>query len=120
MQPALNLTKQERLCFMQALNAVAYRKNNPKAIWLDLLRRFSELLAIPQSDYPFQAGVSEIAEKLNQISNPRARLYFLRIIHDINDNEPEDQCWPWPIDKDQAHTSFKCMYEQLVEYIELK
>ena len=87
MQPALTLTDEERLCFMQALDAVAravdWRNDQLSRNWQALLRRFGNLLAVSEGDYMFRAGAPAIAEKVNQVGNPRARLYFLRIIHDI-------------------------------------
>ena len=115
MQPALTLTDEERLCFMQALDAVAWavvwaadrgndqpgsiwqrdildlaktrRNDQPASHWQALLRQFGSLLAVSAADHEFRAGAPAIAEKVNQIENPRARLYFLRIIHDIYRSE---------------------------------
>jgi hypothetical protein len=117
MQPALNLTDQERLCFMQALNAVAYHTNKPHDVWLGLLRQFGGLLEVSKADYQFQAGVPGIAEKVNQITNPRARLYFLRIIHDVHLVEVAGILWPR--DKDTSLTTFARLYGQLTEVIRL-
>ncbi len=117
MQPALNLTEQERLCFMQALNAVAYRTNKPHDVWLGLLRQFGRLLEVSKADHQFQAGVPGIAEKVNQITNTRARLYFLRIIHDVHLKEVADMFWGR--DKDTSLTIFKRLYGQLTEVIRI-
>ncbi|RKT45845.1 hypothetical protein [Thiocapsa rosea] len=91
MQPALTLTEQERLCFMQALHAVAWavawHKDQPGERWLELLRRLGNLLAVPAADWEFRAGPTGITEKFNQIGNTRLRLYFLRIIHDVHRRE---------------------------------
>ncbi len=92
MQPALTLTEQERLCFMQALDAVAWAvvwqsNNQPGHQWQVLLRQLGNLLAVSAARYKFRAGAPGIAEKVNQIGNPRARLYFLRMIHDVYRNE---------------------------------
>ncbi len=91
MQPALTLTEQERLCFMQALNAVAWavawHKNQPGEHWLGSMRQIGNLLSVPAADWEFRAGPTGITEKVNQIGNPRARLYFLRIIHDLHRGE---------------------------------
>jgi hypothetical protein len=94
MQSALTLTDQERLCFMQALNAVVRRDGSPGEVWLALLRRFENLLSVAATDYQFQAGAPLIAEKLNQIKNRRVRLYFLRIIHDAYRREMDGRPWP--------------------------
>ncbi|MBK5938498.1 hypothetical protein CCR96_04325 [Halochromatium roseum] len=102
---------------MQALNAVAYRKKNPEAVWLELLRQFRDLFGVSKADYQFQAGVPGIAEKMNQIKSPRARLYFLRIIHDVHLKEVEAQFWPR--DKNDSLTTFKCLYRELVEDIRI-
>ena len=87
MQPALIMTEDERLWFMQALNAVAWAVawNNqpPRNDWQKLLQWLGELLNVSKAEYQFRDSVPGIAEKVNQISNPRARLYFLRIVHDI-------------------------------------
>lgn len=117
MQPALTLTKQDRLSFMQALNAVAYRKKSPETVWLELLRQSRDLLNVSKADYQFQAGVPGIADKVNQIKSLRARLYFLRIIHDVHHREVESQFWPK--DKDVSLATFKRFYSQLVEMIRL-
>ena len=91
MKPALTLTEQERLCFMQALNAVAWAaswdKKQPGERWLKSLSQIGNLLAVPAADWEFRARPDDIVEKVNQIGNPRARLYFLRIIHDIHRSE---------------------------------
>jgi hypothetical protein len=92
MQPALILTEQERLCFMQALDAVAWavvwqNSNEPGHRWQNPLRELGKLLAVSQDEHKFRAGAPGIAEKVNQIANPRARLYFLRIIHDLHQSE---------------------------------
>ncbi len=94
MQPSLSLSEEERLCFMQALNAVAYRnKKNPEAVWMALLDQFSVLLGVAKDHYQFQAVENAIAQKVNQIANPHARLYFLRIIHDTHLAEVEGLFW---------------------------
>jgi hypothetical protein len=87
MQSALKLTDQERLCFMQALNAVVRHDGSPHNVWLELLGRFGSLLKVSATDYEFQAGAPVIAEKVNQVDNPRVRVYFLRIIHDAHERE---------------------------------
>jgi hypothetical protein len=141
MQPALNLTEQERLCFMQALNAVAYRNENPENVWLTLLRRVGRLLEVSKADYQFRAGVPGIAEKVNQITNPRARLYFLRIIHDVHLKEVDSMFWAGTRDdslarfkrlwidgllsqasagtRDDSLARFKSFYTKLAEAIRL-
>jgi hypothetical protein len=117
MQPALILTEQERLCFMQALNAVAYRKKDPAGVWLELLRQCGELLDVAKADYQFQAGVPGIIEKLNNINSLRARLYFLRIIHDVHLMEVAGMFWDG--DKQNSLTKFKRLYSQLSDVIQL-
>ncbi|MEA3640137.1 MAG: hypothetical protein VBE63_09360 [Lamprobacter sp.] len=117
MQQALTLTEQERLYFMQALNAVAYHNKNPARIWLELLRQCRELLNVAKADYQFQAGVPGIVEKVNKIKSPRARLYFLRLIHDAHLREVEDIFWNG--DKMASLTSFKRIYSQLAEATQL-
>ena len=84
MQPPLKLTDEERLCFMQALNAVAWCGGGPTSVWRGQLEWFGRLLKVPDTQYMFQAAPPGIAEKVNQIADRRARLYFLRIIHDIH------------------------------------
>lgn len=117
MQPALTLTEQERLYFMQAFNAVAYQKKDPASVWLELLIQFRELLEVPKADYQFQAGVPGIAEKVNQIQSPLARLYFLRIIHDVHMREVAGMFWDG--DKQTSLATFKRLYTQLAEVIRL-
>lgn len=92
MQPALTLTEEERLWFMQALNAVAWAvawrsDGRPGEEWQKFLQRLGELLSISKAHYQFRDNVPGIAEKVNRISNPRARLYFLRIVHDAYRSE---------------------------------
>ena len=92
MQPALTLTEEERLWFMQALNAVAWAvvwrsDGRPGEEWQKLLQRLGELLSISKAHYQFRDSVPGIAEKVNQIGSLRARLYFLRIVHDAYRSE---------------------------------
>ena len=117
MQQALNLTEQERLCFMQALNAVAYLRGKPEEVWLTLLRQVGGLLEVSKADYQFQAGVPGIAEKVNQITNPRARLYFLRIIHDVHLKEVQSRIWP--LGGGGTDATFRRFYSQLAAVIRL-
>jgi hypothetical protein len=121
MQPALKLTEQERLFFMQALNAVAYRENDPGDVWLALLRRFGGLLGIfSRADYQFQSGAPGIAEKVNQINNPRARLYFLRIIHDVHSRDVIYRSFLLKASEDAFVAKFRALYDPLVNAIRLE
>lgn len=45
-------------------------------------RILGELLVVGAAHGEFRAGPTGIAEKVNQIGNRRARLYFLRLLHD--------------------------------------
>ena len=120
MQPALKLTEQERLFFMQALNAVAYRENDPGDLWLALLRRFGGQLEVSKDDYQFRAGAPGIAEKVNQITSPRARLYLLRIIHDVHGRDLETRFFPFTLQKDAFIAKFRALYDPLVNAIRLE
>lgn len=115
MQPALKLTDQERLRFMQALNAVAHYRSDPDAVWSNLLQLFGELLAIEKDDYQFQASPKGIAEKVNQITNVRARIYFLRMINDIHRRELETIIFS--MQKNTAIAKFQALYNFLVNSI---
>ena len=85
MKPPLKLSKNERLYFLQALNAVAFQVGSEKKIWEKHLDFFSRLF--DERGFAFNSAVPGIAEKLNKISDPKVRLYFLRIIQDIHKEE---------------------------------
>jgi len=113
---------------MQALYAVAYRNGKPRDVWLELLRQFRELLGISKADYQFQAGVPGIAEKVNQVTDRRARLYFLRIIHDVHLAEVEGMFWledktrslaTWFEDKTESPATFEQFYSELAKNVRL-
>lgn len=114
MHPPLKLCKDERLWFMQALDAVAGRDGSPSNAWKKQLDRLGELFMIDESDYRFQAGAPGIAEKVNQIESPKVRLYFLRIIHDIHLLELKFLFRPWD---ESSLKNFDKLYSKLVEMI---
>ncbi len=116
MQPPLTLTEQERLCFMQALHAVAWRDGGPTNVWCGLLERFGRLLNVPDNQSVFRAGPPGIAEKVNQIADPRARLYFLRIIHDVHRHDMDTRVFgDWGTDS--RAVTFVRLYNQLVQAV---
>jgi len=117
MQPPLTLTEQERLCFMQALHAVAWRDGGPTNVWCGLLERFNTLLNVPDNQSVFRAGPPGIAEKVNQIGDPRARLYFLRIIHDVHRHDMAAQVLGWGVPA--RAESFERLYNQLVQAVQI-
>jgi hypothetical protein len=126
MQPALMLTEQERLYFMQALNAVAWAvawrsDGRPGEEWQNLLKWISSLLGTSEIDYQFRASVPGIAEKVGQISDPRARLYFIRIVHDIYWLEFKNLDLVFFGEGQQiaCRKAFKPVYEQLTKAIQL-
>lgn len=126
MQPALILTEQERLCFMQALDAVAWavvwqNSNEPGHRWRNPLRELGKLLAVSPDEYKFRAAGPGIAEKVNQIANPRARLYFLRIIHDVHQSEYNSLADVFFADtqRTMCRNGFLSVYNQLINAIRL-
>lgn len=126
MQPALTLTEQERLCFMQALNAVAWavvwhNSNQPGPLWQNSLHELGKLLAVSAAEYKFRDGGPGIAEKVNQIANPRARLYFLRIIHDVHQSEYNSlaDVFFYDSQRTMCRDGFLSVYNQLINAIRL-
>lgn len=126
MQPALMLTKQERLWFMQALNAVAWavawNNQQPSSTWHKLLQWLGELLNVSEAAYQFRDSVPGIAEKVNRISNPRARLYFLRIVHDAYRRDFTtlgDQIFLPERERIACRKGFLPVYDQLTNTIQL-
>ncbi|HSO83790.1 hypothetical protein [Thiocapsa sp.] len=126
MQPALTLTEQERLCFMQALDAVAWAvvwqsNDQPGRQWQSLLRDLGNLLAVAAADHKFRAGAPGIAEKVNQIGNPRARLYFLRVIHDVYHSEFDSLAEVFFAEGQRiaCRKGFLPVYNQLIDAIRL-
>lgn len=117
MQPTLKLTDEERLWFMQALNAVAWCDGSPTNVWRGQLEWFGRLLKVPDTQYVFKAAWPGIVEKVNQIAEPRARLYFLRIIHDIHRHDMSAPTLGWNADSRAA--SFVRLYDQLVQAVHI-
>ncbi len=116
MKPPLTLTERERLCFMQALHAVAWRDGGPTNVWCGLLERFGRLLNVQDTDSAFRAGPPGIAEKVNQIGDPRARLYFLRIIRDVHRRDLDSNVNVFKADTRPA--SFWQLYNLLVQAVQ--
>lgn len=124
MQPALILTENDRLCFMQALDAVAWavvwqNNNQPGHRWHSLLSELDKLLGVSANEYKFRAGAPGIVEKVNQIANPRARLYFLRIIHDVHHKEFNSlaDCFFAGVQSSMCRRAFLSVYNQLINAI---
>lgn len=118
MQPPLKLTEQERLCFMQALNAVAWRDGDASSVWRGLLERFGTLLNVLDTQCVFRAAPPGIAEKVNQIADPRARLYFLRIIHDVHRHDVDTPEF-WGRGTEARALSFVRLYNPLVQAVQI-
>ena len=91
MQKPLQLTKEEKLCFMRALYSIFYRDrgiNTSERSVLDLLNRCFDISTNDYQHY-VHVNVADIAKEINAISDVRVRIYFMRIIHDVYLEETE-------------------------------
>jgi hypothetical protein len=85
MKKPISLSEDERLRFMRSLYAVFYRDENIDKTEGEVLRIFSQVFWVPQNQYRHFSNLSPklIAHEINLISDVRARIAFLSIIHDV-------------------------------------
>ncbi len=119
MQQPLQLNKEEKLHFMRALYSVFFRDNKINAIEQSVLHLLNQCFGVSTSDYQHyvHVKVEGIAKEINAIQDVRVRVYFMRIIHDVY-NEEIMEFFRGPT-TDHAK-KFRIMYGFLQESIDLK
>ena len=85
MQNALMLDEAERLRFMRALYSIFWRDENVNALEQCVLEMLDAVFGVSTGDYKHfvYSKAAGIAGEINKISDVRARIYFMRIIHDV-------------------------------------
>ena len=89
MQKPLYLNKEEKLRLMRALYSIFYRDDNLNDAEHPVLRQLNQCFDIDIRDYQHYVHVNviDIAKEINAIRDVRVRVYFMRIILDVYQEE---------------------------------
>jgi hypothetical protein len=109
---ALELNEEDRMRLMRAVYSVFWRDDQINGVERSVLTALNQLFDLHVKDYdiPFRRAV-DIAKEVNAIRNVRARIYFMRIIHDVYKKEITD-IWFMGPETDHAK-KFRIIYADL-------